>query len=583
MEKNLKLSRVSLCLVFFLSACLASPSSNSDTFSGPASLQIHDLQGCSHSSPRLGQQVTSIQGVVTWKDDQGFFMQDTIPDSQECSSEAIYVFTQQYPSVIPGDSVAVSGKVEEFQPNSSQTENLTLTEIRSSSVKILSSNNLLPVPTILGAEGRLPPAKIIEDDGFTSFDPDSDGIDFYESLEGMRVEIPRALVVGPEDSYHEVFVIPDEMASQNTLSAEGALLATGTDQNPERILVVLPDGYKKTLDLGAEFVQPLIGILSYAYGSYEIIETNVPVIQARTPLAISQPAKRGEDTLRIATYNVENLSRFDDARMTKQATHIVKTLGSPDILVLEEIQDDSGSEDDGVITARQTLQEFVQKIAGAGGPAYTYVDEPPQDGTSGGAQGGNIRTVFLYRVDRGLKLDPSEITLPSSAQSVFANSRIPIVRRFSFRGQNFYLIGVHLVANTGNSPLFGSLQPPQKPDDAKRLAQAKWIAGFAAELKAYQPDAAILIVGDYNDTPDSQPLQALIIGGFVDLAENSSPSECYSILYEGNAFLYDQILFEKVNSHLSVARAGVVHLNTSLAESKQASDHDPFWADLSVN
>ncbi|MCY4603826.1 MAG: hypothetical protein OXE49_06290, partial [Gemmatimonadetes bacterium] len=46
---------------------------------------------------------------------------------------------------------------------------------------------------VLGAAGRQPPTRIIDDDRFAVFDPAEDGIDFYESLEGMLVEVPDAV------------------------------------------------------------------------------------------------------------------------------------------------------------------------------------------------------------------------------------------------------------------------------------------------------------------------------------------------------------------------------------------------------
>ena len=41
--------------------------------------------------------------------------------------------------------------------------------------------------------------KAIDNDGLTSFNPATDGIDFWESLEGMRVTIDKPLVVSPSD------------------------------------------------------------------------------------------------------------------------------------------------------------------------------------------------------------------------------------------------------------------------------------------------------------------------------------------------------------------------------------------------
>ena len=546
-------------------------------------VQIHNIQGCTHRSPYEGKYVSSVQGLVTWKDEQGFFMQGGNLDDKECTSEGIYVFTKQYSGVIPGDLVTVNGKVVEFIPDSAKNEQLTVTEIESSSVKIISSDHDLPAPVLIGASGRTPPDRIIEDDGFSIFDPSTDGIDFYESLEGMRVQINDALAVSSEDSYREIYVIPAGLAEKNTISAQGALLASSEDMNPERIVVVLPNGFKKTINLGAQFTQPIIGILHYEYGNYEIIETNAPAFKANTcnfDSLSSESSKK--DVLRIATYNTENLNRFDDSRIRVLARQIVRSLDAPEILVLQEIEDDSGTQDDSTISARKTLEKIVQSIKDAGGPNYSFEDEILQNDSSGGIDGGNIRTVFLYRTDNGLKLELDSIRLSKQNISVFKNSRIPIVRLFNFHGQPFYIIGVHLISNSANSPLFGSIQPVQKPDDEKRLAQAKWINMLAQDLKSQNSEAAILIAGDFNDTPVSEPLKTFSQIGFTNLAEKISLAERYSILFQGNALLYDQILFNPVQSSLTAASAEIQHLNTCFPEKTQNSDHDPFIIKLVV-
>ena len=60
---------------------------------------------------------------------------------------------------------------------------------------------------MIGAGGRIPPNEIIEDDASGSvettgvFDPANDGIDFYESLDGMLVELHDAVATGPTSDF----------------------------------------------------------------------------------------------------------------------------------------------------------------------------------------------------------------------------------------------------------------------------------------------------------------------------------------------------------------------------------------------
>ena len=61
---------------------------------------------------------------------------------------------------------------------------------------MLSSGNALPAATVIGTGGRVPPNTVIEDDATGNveapgvlFDPAEDGLDFYESMEGMLVQM----------------------------------------------------------------------------------------------------------------------------------------------------------------------------------------------------------------------------------------------------------------------------------------------------------------------------------------------------------------------------------------------------------
>ena len=60
-------------------------------------------------------------------------------------------------------------------------------------------------PTIIGQGGRVPPNRIIDNDSTGDvdtnpvFDPQQDGIDFHESIEGMLVQFNDAVATGPTE------------------------------------------------------------------------------------------------------------------------------------------------------------------------------------------------------------------------------------------------------------------------------------------------------------------------------------------------------------------------------------------------
>jgi hypothetical protein len=153
----------------------------------PVQAAIFQIQGESHVSPLDGQRVTT-GGIVTAVTTNGFYLQDETGDGNARTSDGIFVLTGSAPTVAVGDKLALSGRVGEFRPGN-DPDNLTVTQLSEVSFTILSSGNALPAAILIGAGGVLPPSKIIDDDSFAVFDPENDGIDFYESLEGMRVTI----------------------------------------------------------------------------------------------------------------------------------------------------------------------------------------------------------------------------------------------------------------------------------------------------------------------------------------------------------------------------------------------------------
>jgi hypothetical protein len=112
-----------------------------------------------------------------------------------------------------------------------------------------------------------------------------------------------------------------------------------------------------------------------------------------------------EDKLTVGTLNVENLDPNDSATKFDALARIVVTnMKSPDILSVEEVQDNNGAPtgnpNDGVVDADRTLNLLITNIIGAGGPQYQYRQVSPVFGTNGGEPGGNIRVAFLFNPAR---------------------------------------------------------------------------------------------------------------------------------------------------------------------------------------
>lgn len=77
------------------------------------------------------------------------------------------------------------------------------------------------------------------------------------------------------------------------------------------------------------------------------------------------------------------------------AAHIANYLKTPDIMFIQEVQDNSGEKDDGVVDANVTLTNLVNSIASLSNVTYKFASINPIDGQDGGVPGGNIRVAYL--------------------------------------------------------------------------------------------------------------------------------------------------------------------------------------------
>lgn len=583
------------------SPCIAS----TPTPSPSSQMRIRDIQGRAHISPLVtsGQtQVTDIRGVVTMTRNNGFFMQDPEPDSDDATSEGIFVFTSTFPTVSVGDSVLVDGTAKEFRPGETNGPSLTITEIISPTVTVQSSGNTLPAPVVIGTGGRIPPSSVIDDDAAGSveaggtFDAASDGIDFYESLEGMRVQINNTVVVG-RSAPAGIPVVADNGANATVRTVRGGVVVRANDPNPERIFVdtTFPT---PQVNVGDSLAGSIVGVIDYASNNFKLA-TIQPLTVTSGGLAkeTTEAAEAGE--LAIATFNVENLSPNDpQSKFDTLAGLIVNNLKAPDLIVVEEIQDNNGAQggtSNNTVSAVQTFNELIQAIQTAGGPTYSFQNINPVAHQDGGEPGGNIRVGFLFRTDRGLGFTfrsgggptvsttvvtggTSGVRLSSSpgrirpGDAAWTNTRKPLVGEFTFNGQKLFVIGNHFSSKGGDQPLFGRNQPPVLGSETRRIQQAQIVNNFVDAILAADANANIVVLGDFNDFEFSTALTSLKGGVLTALIETLPAEERYSYVFDGNSQTLDHILLSS-NLMSKPLEFDVVHVNSEFAV--QASDHDP--------
>jgi uncharacterized protein len=586
---------------------------------GPGLVRIHDIQGAAHRSPLAGQRVERVPGIVTAVDSNGFYLQDPNPNNDIATSEGIFVFTSSRPTVRVGDSVLVTGTVSEFIPGGANTGNLSTTQIGGSlTINVLSSGNALPEAVILGAGGRIPPNQIIDNDPLSNFQPNEDGIDFYESLEGMRVTVNDALAVAPTNQFGEIFTVADNGANATGLSDRGTINISPDDFNPERIQIqtdsgILPGFRNPEVNVGAQ-LGDVTGVVSYNFGNFEVLVTEPFTPTAASDLQPEVTQLVGTaNQLTIASFNVLNLdpkvedvNKVDDrdpdnvdddlgdGQFARLAAQIVNNLKSPDILTLQEIQDNDGAELSDVVDASLTYQTLIDAIVAAGGPRYEFRDIPPNDDQSGGQPGGNIRVGFLFNPERVDFVEGSleRVSDPNLADGdAFEDSRIPLAGRFLFNGQEVTVIGNHFSSKGGSDPLFGQNQPTvtNQPNSGQenpningsldqRRAQADVVKAYVDSILANDPNANVVVGGDLNEFEFISPLNTLE-QSLNNLTETLPENERYSFVFDGNSQALDHILVS--DRLLPGAEYDIVHVNTEFTQ--KASDHDPVLTRLKLN
>jgi hypothetical protein len=336
----------------------------------PIAARIFEIQGEAHRSPLEGQPVITA-GIVTVVAANGFYLQDASGDGNARTSDALFVFTGSAPTAAVGDAVQVRGKVSEFLPGNSAS-NLTVTQVEASAVTVQSSGNALPTAALIGEGGLTPPTKVIEDDGFTSFDPATDGLDFYESLEGMRVTVDAPVVVANTNGNGETWVLASGGAGATGFNPRGGVVISEGDFNPERIQLdasSLFPAYQPNHSQG-DRLDDVPGVISYAFGSYELLVTEAVTVTSDVSMGRETTALDGDrDHLTVASYNLENIDPTDSqAKFDILAKDIVFNLSAPDILAVQEIQDADGAKNGTDLSGQATAAKLIAAIKAAGGP-----------------------------------------------------------------------------------------------------------------------------------------------------------------------------------------------------------------------
>ncbi|MGW0633585.1 endonuclease/exonuclease/phosphatase family protein [Streptomyces sp. NPDC002758] len=561
-----------------------------------AAYSISAIQGSTRISPHNGSTVTTT-GIVTairsTGSSRGFWIQSTTGDGNAATSDAIFVYRGSSSiNTAVGNSVTVTGRVSEYYPDSAGGSQ-SLTELSSASWTTNSTGNALPSAVTI-SDATVPAAYTRTNNGgsINSFAlaPTTYALDYYESLEGMRVAIGSTPVIGATNAYDETWV--NVKPAQVNSARGGSLYSSYDSQNSGRLELtsLLSTAFPKAT-VGDSFASAT-GVLDYSsYGGYNLAATSVGALTSGG-VAKETTTAQTSGQLSGATYNVENLDPTDPAsKFTALAQGIVNNLKSPDIVALEEVQDNDGPADNGTVSATTTMSKLISAIGTAGGPTYSYTQINPTNNADGGEPGGNIRQVFLYNSARvgftargsatattansvtssggvaQLAYNPGRIAPSNSAWSA---SRKPLAAEFTFGGQKYFLIANHFVSKGGDQPLHSQYQPPTRSSETQRNSQGSVVNSFVDSILAAQSSAHVIVLGDLNDFQFSTSVANLEGGVLTDLVDTLPASERYTYVYDGNSQVLDHTL---VSSSITNIDYDIVHINSEFSD--QTSDHDP--------
>ncbi len=597
---------------------------------------IHTIQGISFLSPFRGDQVQT-QGIVTaiarienYPGGYEAYIQSQYPDSDDRTSEGLKLYFDENPSLSIGQLVSVAGTVYEEQDNGTNT--LTATSLRDITfLKVLASDLSLPDPIVLGVDGKIIPSKQHSSyRGDLNFKPSlnlKDGLDFWESLEGMRVQISNPRVVGfrggkegfDDDKRHITLFLSPENGRKNFTSAGGVMATPDLELfNPDIMTLSSGDltvgvSEKTVYNIGDIIEGSIEGIMTFTKNLFGESEFLFQLPQASSAIASFESsrsartikpleerpiflAEKSERKLSIAAYNIKNLSAIngDEKRLEETARMINVNLKCPDILGLVEIQDFNGEDFSGNSQAKQTIDkliEFIPKEGSCSDVDYRAVNIDPLSHREGGVPGANIRVALIYNQNRldftqnraptpltetlleangDLNFNPGRVFPNDEA---FANSRKSIVAQFKFKGEDVFVIVNHFNSKLGDTSHFSAVQPIHRDSEIRRAKMAQAVNRFTSLIERRNPKSHIAVIGDFNAYLNEVPMSFLENDVLYNLMRTIPENRRYTTNHNGNSQSLDYIFVNK-NFKNRLDQFDVIQVNSDFMG--RLSDHDPI-------
>jgi hypothetical protein len=534
----------------------------------PTVIPIAALQGATFSSPYAEEDVIT-WGVVTGVTQDGFYLQDPIGDGDAASSEGLFAFTYDAPTVTVGECVLVSGEITEYF---AKTELNWLTSIVPSNACGAAHVTPVVLPTL--RPGDVPSFAL-------------------EALEGMvvRLDALRAVVHGPTKRFGggelEIAFLPahwQRIVGPGHIFHDQAALS-GLLFLSNRLGAALPSvRYGDLLHVGEG---GLVGVLDYNFGKYQLLPLPNQSAQSLTATGNQVEADRlppaRDDEYDICSFNLHGLGRGTeqfpsatdyDAALRQRAQVIATQLQGCTVLALQE----TGQPDDaralaGLLASEHGLHYTALAIEGAA----SYESEFP---LTNSILVDSAR-VTVEVVDAVVGCTPHDFGIvpagecPLGEYPVF--DRPPLMAQLLISGpqdegwpndQRIWVINNHWKSKSGDEVANARL----------RAAQALAVAARVQAILAVDAGAQVVVLGDLNDFYGGAAIAALqeatdLIHPYAWLP----PLDRYTYIFNGAAQVLDHVLITpNLAAQVALLKILHIHADAPAGETPLArSDHDP--------
>jgi len=516
--------------------------------------RIHAIQGPGFASPLQGRDV-QVEAIVTGSFQSrvngglgGFYLQEATinQDDDPATSEGVFVFDDSLP-VQRGDLVRVAGTVVEF------FEETQLGDV--TDVAVCDTDRLADTAPV---QLELP-------------FPD---LAAQEAIEGMWVVSANDLVVSDVFNavrFGEIEVSAERRFQPTQVMAPGepAVELQAANDLDRIIIDDARNGSNRTplipgrnnidelsadnpIRAGYRVEAGFEGFMSFAFGRYRIHPLDRPVFDPSGNPREDAPARIGDNSLRVASFNVGNLFNTLDrdgnrcgpnllgcrgadteSERDRQFTKLTAAIQAMDVdlVALTEVENDA---DDA------TLLRLVDELnAREAIGDWNFV-------ATGFLGTDAIKPAFIYR-ELQVRPEGDFAVLDSSVDPRFDTSRQRPALAQTFRAFNsgrFNAVALHLRAK-GSCPSFGDPNADQGDGQACwnlwRTLSTEALVDWLETDPTGQGEPDTLLLGDFNAYGQEDPLVVLEAEGFTSLATafNGGDSAVYSFTFFGQAGALD--------------------------------------------